>query len=59
MTVREDPNSLWSVRDLARFYDFHERTIRGWIANGLLPCERYGVAVRVRLGVFLNFLHSR
>ena len=57
--MREDPNSLWSVRDLARFYDFHERTIRGWIANGLLPCERYGVAVRVRLGVFLNFLHSR
>jgi excisionase family DNA binding protein len=44
---RREPNRFVTVLDVAERLGVSERTIRRWIAAGILPVHRFGRAVRI------------
>jgi excisionase family DNA binding protein len=45
--VRPAAITLLTVPDIAQHYQVSERSVRRWIANGMLPVVRLGRTVRI------------
>src|SRR4026209_919580 len=53
------PGTLWTVRDLARFLNVHERTVARWVRFGRLPCVRIGSRLRFDRQDVLRWVAAR
>lgn len=50
---------LWTVREVAKFLGFHEKTVYLWVARGELPCVRVGGRLRFRASDLLRWVDAQ
>ena len=58
MVTRQD-ESLFTVREVARYLGVSEKTIRRMVAAGWIPCVRIGRAIRFLPGDVFRWVSAR
>ena len=53
------PETLLTLRDVARYLQVSEKTVRRWVAQGRLPCLRLGRALRFEPGDVFRWVSAR
>lgn len=59
MTKDDDKRPWMTVKDVARFSQVTERTVRNWIDDDELPASKHGRLVRIHPNDYENFARNR
>ncbi|MDQ0614808.1 excisionase family DNA binding protein [Microbacterium sp. W4I4] len=54
--IRENPPAFLKVPDVATLLECHPSNVYKMVANGALPVQRFGKAIRISTAAFLAFI---